>query len=322
MQLSIIIPHYNCVGRAIKLIESIPSRDEIEVIIIDDNSTDDISLLREFIINSEKNIKLLFNTTGNKGAGASRNCGLKEASGKWLLFADADDFFVPGWYKCVQAYMIQDYDMVYFAPTSFNYSTGQECSRHIMYKELVENMALKPNRVNELNLKYCFCTPWSKLIKREIVIKGKMEFDEILASNDIMFITRCAFSAKSITADRNTIYCVTRDGKSMTAEKNKTKFMTRVDVLRRRYLFLKENLPKQDFRAVHMDRYALGKLVDVFIEHWGIQTFFEILKIYKDNHIKIWDVGLFNPVTLAHKAKIELGWWEDINKERELDDAE
>lgn len=316
IRVSIIIPHYNSVDRIISLLNTIPETDIIETIIVDDNSTEDISLILEYIQNTQKNIKFLKNSTGKKGAGASRNCGLKEATGEWLIFSDADDFFLTDWFQKVEKYLDSDADIVYFAPTSLNYSTGQVCSRHILYKELVDNFVNDNKNENLLNLKYCFCTPWSKMIRRSIPKDNELEFDEILASNDIMFITKCAYYSKKIKADTSTIYCVTRDGKSMTAEKNKNKFMTRVDVLKRRYIFLEEHLSRKDFNAVHMDRYAFGKLVDVFLEHWGIKTLFEILKIYRENHIKIWDIGLFNPVTLLHKAKIELGWWGDIKKSR------
>lgn len=316
--LSIIIPHYNSKDSVVKLIDTIPSKEEIEVIVVDDNSSEDLSLLYKYVDQSDKNITLIKNTTGNKGAGAARNCGLNVATGEWLLFADSDDFFVGNWYEKVESYFNSNYDMVYFSPTSMDLSTGKECSRHVMYKELIEKMVANPSRANNLNLRYCFCTPWSKLIRRKIQVDNNLSFDEILASNDIMFITKCAYAAKNIAADDHTIYCVTRDGNSMTAEKNKDRFMTRVDVLKRRYLFLEEALSKKDFNLVHMDRYALGKLVDVFLEHWGMKTFFEILKIYRENNIKIWDIGLFNPVTLFHKAKIELNWWKDIKKNRKV----
>ena len=92
--------------------------------------------------------------------------------------------------------------------------------------------------------------------------------------------------------------------------------MTRIDVFVRRYLFLEENLSKKDFRLIHMDRYALGKIVDVFIEKWDLKTLLDILKIYKDNKIKIWDFGLLNPITVYRKARIELSWWSDIKKNR------
>ena len=110
--------------------------------------------------------------------------------------------------------------------------------------------------------------------------------------------------------------CDAGGGKTLTAYKDEKRFDTRIQVFVNRYVFLREHLSKKEFRYAHIDRLALGKLVDVFIEHWGISKFFSILKLYHTNKIHYFDIGLLNPVTLFHKAKIELSWWMDIKKHR------
>lgn len=165
-------------------------------------------------------------------------------------------------------------------------------------------------------MKYGFCTPWSKLIRRSVFEEHNINFDEIMVSNDIMCMTKSAFYSKKVAASDETIYCVTRGGKTLTAKKDESRFDTRIDVLINRYTFLREHLSKKEFRYAHIDRLALGKLVDVFIEHWGISKLFSILKRYHKNKVRYFDFGLLNPVTLFHKAKIELSWWMDIKKHR------
>lgn len=88
MKYSIIIPHFNDFKSLERLLNSIPSRDDIEIIVIDDKSTD------EYDLDSIKS-KCIFlnNETPIKSAGTCRNIGLKIAKGKWLLFADSDDVF-------------------------------------------------------------------------------------------------------------------------------------------------------------------------------------------------------------------------------------
>lgn len=319
IQLSIIIPHYNSEASLIKLLQTVPAADTIEIIIVDDNSTVILQNLYTFIENcSFQHIYLYKNTSGKKGAGAGRNIGVSHATGKWLLFADSDDFFVNGWYRKAEIYMESDWDMVYFCPTSRNMTTGQPASRHVMYKELVENYAESYSHQAMLELKYCFCTPWSKLIRKEVVDRNRIRFDEVMVSNDIMFMTKCAFYSKRIKADTNIIYCVTRGGGSLTAGHDRTRFMTRIEVFVNRYTFLRDHLPEAEFNAIHMNRYALGKLADVIIENWGFSTFFELIRMFRKNHIRIWDAGLLNPFTLYHKAKIELAWWIDIKRNRRI----
>src|SRR5699024_5954198 len=104
-QVSIIIPHFNSVKLLEKLLLSIPKYNDIEVIVIDDNSTEGIekfSILKKSV--EFEHIKFLMNNTGVQSAGTCRNIGLKAATGKWILFADSDDYFLPGFYDGIQLY--------------------------------------------------------------------------------------------------------------------------------------------------------------------------------------------------------------------------
>lgn len=314
-QISIIVPHYNTPDSLLKLLHTIPDREEVEVIVADDNSSVPLEDLQQKLKQFSR-VQFIVNDSGTKGAGASRNVALERAVGKWVLFADADDFFTEGFYEKIMPYLDSDYDLVYFPPTSMDVVTGQTSSRHVMYMELVEHYRNKPTVRNLTELKYGFCTPWSKLIKRKVFEENTIQFDEILVSNDIMCMTKCAFYSQEVTASDQTIYCVTRGGKTLTSVKDEKRFDTRVDVLVRRYTFLKENLPDKEFRYAHIDRLALSRLVDVFIEHWGMSKLFSILKLYHRNGIRYFDLGLLNPVTLFDKAKIQISWWMDIKKHR------
>lgn len=314
-KISIIVPHYNTPDSLLVLLKSIPERKDIEVIVVDDNSTVSIDALKKQL---EKfpHVRFFINDSGVKGAGASRNVGLLHASGKWLLFADADDFFTEDLYHKLEPFWDSDYDLVYFPPTSMDIVTGQLSSRHVMYMELVENYYNKKDIRRLTELKYGFCTPWSKLIRRSILTENHLQFDEIMVSNDIMCMTKIAFYSQNIGVSKETIYCVTRGGKTLTAHKDEKRFDMRVNVLVNRYVFLREHLPAKEFKYAHIDRLALGKIVDVVIERWGISKLFSILKLYHKNGVHYFDIGLLNPVTLFHKAKIEIAWWLDIKKHR------
>ena len=315
IQISIIVPHYNTPDSLMKLIDSIPLRDDVEILVVDDNSSVDLTELKQYMEN-HTNVEFYRNDTGVKGAGASRNVALQNVKGKWILFADADDFFLEDFYGKVEPYLDSEEDMVYFPPTSMDIRTGEPSSRHVMYMELVENYIKKPNLKTLTEMKYSFCTPWSKLIRASVMKENAIQFDEVMVSNDIMCMTKCAFYSRKVAASDQTIYCVTRGGKTLTAKKDEKRFDTRIEILVNRYVFLREHLSKKEFRYAHIDRLALGKLVDVFIEHWGIKKLFSILKLYHRNGVRYFDIGLLNPVTLFHKAKIELSWWMDIKKHR------
>lgn len=318
---SIIVPHFNTPDSLEHLVQSIPKREDIEVIIVDDNSTnvtiEDVKKRME----PYPMVSVYSNDSGKKGAGASRNVGLKKATGTWLLFADADDFFVENLYEKLKPYLDREYDAVYFPPTSMDVVTRQPSSRHVMYSELVHAYHDKPTERNLTEMKYLFCTPWSKLIRRSIFTKNKIAFDPVMVSNDIMAMTKSAYCCEKVAAATDIIYCVTRGGKTLTSKKNDANFDMRIRVLIRRYTFLRDHLSKRQFRYAHIDRLALGKLVDVVIEGWGIRKFFWILHMYHKAGVHYFDLGLLNPVTVWHKAKIELAWWADIKKHRTPDEG-
>ena len=305
---SIIIPHYNCTELLLKLLSTIPDTPDTEVLLIDDNSTLDLSEVIEYIT-VRKNVYFFKNDSEQKGAGSCRNIGIRNSHGKWLIFADADDFFVQNWREKVLNLAYSDYDMIYFTPCGIDLKTGKESNRHLLYCDLINNFINKPTNKHCIELKTGFCTPWSKMIKRRMVERNRFFFDELLVSNDIMFITKCAVAAKKILAISENIYCVTRGQGSLTSQKDLEKFMIRVKVVISRYKYLKISLSDREFRYAHINRYALGKLVDVFLEGWGIGVFIRILKLYWKNKISLFDIGLLNPLVIFTTMRYELTWW-------------
>lgn len=313
--ISIIIPYYNTLDSLLRLIKSIPVRDDIEVLVVDDNSDKPFEdLCRKF--EAFPHVQLFLNDSGTKGAGASRNIALRHAVGRWLLFADADDFFIEGFYEKLLPYLESDYDIVYFPPTSMDEATGEISSRHITYMEYVNKYYRDPSFENMTVLKFGFCTPWSKLIRHSIFEEHSLLFDEILVGNDIMCMTKCAFYSHNIKASNETIYCVTRGSGTLTSKKDERNFDIRTDLLIRHYCFLRENLSKKEFNLTHMDRLALARIVSVIVDHWGIKKLFEILRLYRRNKIKIFDIGLLRPETLLNTIKKAATYIKDMKRHR------
>lgn len=92
--ISVIIPlynKYNCIERSINSVIK-QSFADWELIIIDDGSTDNSASIVEKYLLSNK-IKLIRQPNG--GVSNARNHGIKEAQGEWIVFLDADDYFLP-----------------------------------------------------------------------------------------------------------------------------------------------------------------------------------------------------------------------------------
>ena len=67
-------------------------RNDVQIIVVDDGSSSNVVDFTNFPGTDRENVEIIFTKDG-KGAGYARNCGLLQAKGKWLLFADADDSF-------------------------------------------------------------------------------------------------------------------------------------------------------------------------------------------------------------------------------------
>ena len=249
--LSVIIPHYNTPLLLQKLLGSIPDIPQIEVLVIDDNSTSDLSIYKKCVDdNRERNVTFFSNTLEKKGAGNARNIGLTHAKGKWLLFADADDFFTESFWSAVSEHMEDTYDVIFFPPTSIQLDTNKESDRHTHYARLVKDFCDTHAHADEIKLRALFWSPCSKMIKNSLVQMNGIGFDTTLHSNDMMFSTKVGCCAKEIYAVDRTIYCITESGNSLTAHKDKKSMRIRSDVYCRYYFYLQKHLDKKDMKLL------------------------------------------------------------------------
>lgn len=202
IEISIIIPHRNIPDLLIRCINTIPITENIETIIVDDNSNNNIVNFNLFPGRNRNNTKVIFTKEG-KGAGYARNIGLNEAQGKWILFADADDFFLPNAFNIVKEYYLSNFDVIFFnticrMSKDLNIVSG----RMDFYKNALTNK-------DENLIRYKAPTPTLKMIKHDLLIRNKIRFEEKPVSNDLYFSTMVSYYAKHINKDFRPIMCIT-----------------------------------------------------------------------------------------------------------------
>lgn len=120
LKISIIIPVYNVENYLEECLESVTSQDypALEIIAIDDGSTDRSSeILRDFE-SKHHNVKII--STPNRGQSSARNEGLKIAKGDFILFLDADDMIERhALSHCVRNIDIYRADILFFGASAF-----------------------------------------------------------------------------------------------------------------------------------------------------------------------------------------------------------
>lgn len=157
MLLSLIIPNYNSEKWIIRLLDSITNQSfcDFEIVIVDDISTDNsVELIKNY---NDSRIRLFINNR-KRFNGGTRNVGIEKAKGEYILFADCDDYF----------YSTKAFETI----ADIIFKKKPDLIR-LPYHYLVKNgegdMMLKENTPQEL-MKSVFVAPWTKCIKRELVV--------------------------------------------------------------------------------------------------------------------------------------------------------
>ena len=280
MKYSVIIPHKNVPKLLARCVNSIPVRDDIEVIVIDDCSSPEFNIAIEEICN-RKNTVLLRNNK-SLGGGGARNKGLEVARGKWIIFADSDDFFVESFWDKVDDCIIGNYEIFYFKVQGVNSETLEPTKRGSNYSQLVDNLLENRKHAEDIIRIYHF-VPWGKVISHDLVERENIRFDEVMTSNDVMFNTISGTKAKGIKACNELMYVVTiREGsltKNKTLESLKCRYL--VDLRRSRYLM---SIGKPQYAGIP---YALVKRTCVLYGYsilgWHISQLF----ITRTNLLKV-----------------------------------
>lgn len=237
---SIIIPHKNIPNLLSRCLSSIPRRDDTEIIVVDDNSDAEVVDFDNFPGKDRSDVNLVF-TKESKGAGYARNIGLSYAKGQWILFADADDYFNYCINDVLDEYKENNvYDLVFFNANSVDTNTYQNAHRAEHLNEYI--CLYEKNKEKGLNkLRYLFGEPWSKMVRRTLIEKNNIKFDETLIHNDTTFSYLVGHYGKNIHVDKRAIYCITVRQGSVSVTLDEDRILTRIEVFARGQLFFKAN---------------------------------------------------------------------------------
>lgn len=252
---SIIIPHRNTPLLLRRLLQSIPARTDTEIIVIDDCSGDEY--LPELARLKEEFSEIGFlSTPSRQWPAGARNQGIRNAKGKYLLFADADDFFLPAFNEVLTDYATTDFDIVFCNAQSVDSATLQPANRAEYFPRLLNRFLISGN-IDDIRV--AFAVVWGRLISRSLVVDNNISFEPVEVNEDVMFSTLIGIAAKNVTADLRPIYCVTaREGTMST-------LLTREAVIQRLKITIARNslLVKSGFCHLKGDPSLLHHFLEI-----------------------------------------------------------
>ncbi|HEN9963703.1 TPA: glycosyltransferase family 2 protein [Streptococcus agalactiae] len=196
-KVTVIIPIYNSEAYLKECVQSVLQQTHplIEVILIDDGSTDNSGEICDNL--SQEDNRILVFHKKNGGVSSARNLGLDKSTGEFITFVDSDDFVAPNMIEIMLKNLITENADI--AEVDFDISNERDYrkkKRRNIYKVFKNNNSLKEflsgNRVENI-----VCT---KLYKKSII--GNLRFDENLKiGEDLLFNCKLLCQEHRIVVD-------------------------------------------------------------------------------------------------------------------------
>lgn len=196
--ISVIIPVYNVAEYISQCLKSILTQTymELEIILIDDGSTDASGEICDEYARKDSRIKVIHQK--NKGAAAAKNAGLQAATGEYLSFVDSDDFLEPDAYRYMVD-LIRKYDVDIV-----------QCSYRDVFKNYAVEHILQRTILNQIDFLALFTEDWTCALLWDKLYK-KTLFDGILFEtghkiDDEYFTYLGVMNAEKILRDNHIVY--------------------------------------------------------------------------------------------------------------------
>lgn len=202
IRVSVIVPVYNTEKYLEQCLNSILDQTlrEIEVICVDDGSSDQSVEMIQKLAGEDERLHLL--TQKNSGGGAARNLGMSRARGKYLMFLDSDDFFHPQLLeKMMQRCEETGAQICTCKARCYHEDLGFETAEPASMREeyLPEGDVFCWKDMPEEIFNTFHNWPWNKMFLHSFVREKNLKFQEIKRTNDMYFTCTAMMEAERIT---------------------------------------------------------------------------------------------------------------------------
>ena len=234
-KISIIIPVYNISAYLDSAIESVvhQTHKNVEIILVDDGSTDGSSLICDTWTTRDKRVKCIHQQ--NAGVSVARNTGFECSTGEYILFADGDDVLAPNMCQVLlESILINNSDASY---CGFFNVFENKTETIAPQKKILQGSEIQHALVTELSF---FTAIWNKLFRREVLQNSEGEFigfpQGIYVGEDALWLARVLKNAKTVSAVPCPLYYWQRRANSATqggtSVRTDARFLTQLDALK------------------------------------------------------------------------------------------
>ena len=198
-KVSVIIPVYNAERYLETCLDSVINQtlQEIEIICIDDGSTDGSLLILNKYASIDSRIKII--KQKKLFAGTARNNGMKIASGDYYIFLDADDFFeLDLLEKAYQKITSFNADICLFNADKFDNNSNKFIKGDLLHIELLSQEVVNKNDLKENLFGVTSACPWTKMFSARFIKKNNLRFQSLPRANDVFFVLTSLYFAERI----------------------------------------------------------------------------------------------------------------------------
>ncbi len=281
---SVIIPVYNGKTTICKCIESVLEQlyYDVEIIIVDDGSTDDTLKLCQSYASTDDRIKVFFQE--NRGVSAARNLGIKKANGKYVIFLDSDD--------CVLEYAFKSLARIIAGNPAELYIAGiQMVHKGKITTEVVNNRFIERKlsglEAFKMSMKYKLMAGvvWGKAFERSFLLENKLCFDDrLLTGEDNKFMFQVFERANTVVFGREIIYQYNIGENTLTTCKAYEEKSNRYNNSMKVIEYLNKCLQKYSGRDAHLIKCYINRLlISTVLNNGG----------YDEKSIKVTNKSLF-----------------------------
>jgi len=207
--ISVIIPVYNVEKYLRQCLDSviIQKYSRLEIIIVDDGSTDNSPSICDEYLDKNDSIQVFHKENG--GSSDARNYGISVASGKFLMFLDSDDYWSDGEFLNILDNKLQSSnpDVLIYGCIDYSCISGNKQKSRISYNNVIFDDGNK-----EFILKYLFSSglfpgaAWLTITRRQFVVQNNLYFEKGIKAEDIDWLLNVFLHAKKYASVNDCFY--------------------------------------------------------------------------------------------------------------------
>lgn len=320
--ISVIVPIYNIEEYLPQCIDSIinQSYTEIELILVDDGSSDSGGNICDVYALRDSRIKVIHKENG--GLVSARKAGVNVANGEYITFVDGDDWIEPDTYRKLTD-AGQGADVIAFACyeeygeyqriRKNNVREGLYASKN--EKDLLYKSMFMDNNFYDFGL---MASLWSKLVRRNLIVENQNKVsDQISYGEDVSCTFPCLLDAESVYVTNMPLYHYRQRQGSMVKGREAVPHSNFINIYRLLHMKFANFPSVGELLQKQLHFYMWFILLTKAYGDFGMKmTLFPFLKVTARNRIAVYGAGTFGRAVREHcdrKRDIDVAGWSDLH---------